>query len=116
MHRSILAVDIEGSTRRTNPVKGELRDEVYRLVVEALCVTGIGSQHYDPFTDRGDGLLVKGHGTIVPHELAQALVSWERLRPPSRASCGCERSSTQGRCTATGMGPSARTWTSPSAS
>ena len=23
-------------------------------------------------------LLVKGHGTIVPHELAQALVSWER--------------------------------------
>jgi hypothetical protein len=58
VHRSILAVDIEGSTRRTNPVKEELRDEVYRLVVEALCVTGIGNQHYDPFTDRGDGLLV----------------------------------------------------------
>jgi hypothetical protein len=58
VHRSILAVDIEGSTRRTNPVKEELRDEIYRLVVEALCVTGIGSQHYDPFTDRGDGLLV----------------------------------------------------------
>jgi hypothetical protein len=29
--------------------------------VEALCVAGIGSQHYDPFTDRGDGLLVLLH-------------------------------------------------------
>jgi len=58
VHRSILAVDIEGSTQRTNPVKEELREEVYRLVVEALYVAGIGSQHYDPFTDRGDGLLV----------------------------------------------------------
>lgn len=61
VHRSILAVDIEGSTRRTNPVKEELRDEVYRIVLEALCVTGIGDQHYDPFTDRGDGLLVLLH-------------------------------------------------------
>ena len=58
VHRSILAVDIEGSTQRTNPVKEELRDEVYRLMVEALYVAGIGSHHYDPFTDRGDGLLV----------------------------------------------------------
>jgi hypothetical protein len=58
VHRSILAVDIEGSTKRTNPVKEELREEVYRLVVEALHVAGIGSQHYDPFTDRGDGVLV----------------------------------------------------------
>ncbi len=58
VHRSILAVDIEGSTQRTNPVKEELREDVYRLVVEALYVAGIGSQHYDPFTDRGDGLLV----------------------------------------------------------
>ncbi len=58
VHRSILAVDIEGSTRRTNPVKEELREEVYRLVVKALHVAGIGSQFCDPFTDRGDGLLV----------------------------------------------------------
>jgi hypothetical protein len=59
VYRCILAVDIEGSTRRTNPVKEELREEVYRLVAEALYVAGIGSEHYDqPFTDRGDGLLV----------------------------------------------------------
>jgi class 3 adenylate cyclase len=58
VYRSILAVDIEGSTKRTNPVKEELREEVYRLVVEALYVAGIASHHYDPFTDRGDGVLV----------------------------------------------------------
>ena len=58
MYRSILAVDIEGSTKRTNPVMEELREEVYRLVVEALYVAGIASQHHDPFTDRGDGVLV----------------------------------------------------------
>ena len=58
VYRSILAVDIQDSTQRTNPVKEELRDEVYRLMVEALYVAGIGSQHYDPFTDRGDGVLV----------------------------------------------------------
>ena len=128
MHRSILAVDIEGSTRRTNPVKEELRDEVYRLVIEALCVTGIGSQHYDPFTDRGDGLLVLLHPAdelpkpVLLSHLIPALAGCSprttaaSLRPTSRASCGCERSSTRGRCTATGMGPSARTWTWPSAS
>ena len=58
VHRSILAVDIKGSTQPINDVMEELREEVYRLVVEALYVAGIGSQHYDPFTDRGDGLLV----------------------------------------------------------
>ncbi len=58
VYRSILAVDVEGSTERTNPVKEEQREEVYRLVVEALHVAGIDSQHYDPFTDRGDGVLV----------------------------------------------------------
>ena len=58
VHRSILAVDIEDSTRRTNTVKEELRQLVYRLVVEALGVAGIDDHYYDPFTDRGDGVLV----------------------------------------------------------
>ncbi len=58
VHRSILAVDIEDSTRRTNTVKEELRQLVYRLVVEAQGVAGIDDHHYDPFTDRGDGVLV----------------------------------------------------------
>lgn len=58
VHRSILAVDIEDSTRRTNTVKEELRQLVYQLVLEALDVAGIDEHYYDPFTDRGDGVLV----------------------------------------------------------
>jgi len=58
VHRSILAVDIEDSTRRKNPVKEELREQVYRLVLEALRAAGIDEAHCDPFTDRGDGVLV----------------------------------------------------------
>jgi class 3 adenylate cyclase len=58
VHRSILAVDIEDSTRRTNTVKEELRQLVYQLVLEALDVAGIDDHYYDPFTDRGDGVLV----------------------------------------------------------
>lgn len=61
VHRSILAVDIEGSTKRTNPVKEELRQQVYRLVVEALGSMGIDDSFYDPFIDRGDGILVLLH-------------------------------------------------------
>jgi hypothetical protein len=61
VHRSILAVDIEGSTRRRNPVKKELREQVYRLLFEALCVAGIDKAYCDPFTDRGDGVLVLLH-------------------------------------------------------
>lgn len=61
VHRSILAVDIEGSTRRTNTVKEELRQQVYRLMVEALGAAGINDHYYDPFTDRGDGVLVLVH-------------------------------------------------------
>jgi hypothetical protein len=57
-YRSILALDIEGSTRRTNPVKEELRELVYRLVMGALGMAGIDIQDCDPFTDRGDGVLI----------------------------------------------------------
>ncbi len=39
-------------------MKEELRSQVYRLVREALGITGIDDHYYDPFTDRGDGVLV----------------------------------------------------------
>jgi hypothetical protein len=57
-YRSILALDIEGSTQRTNPIKEELRELVYRLVRGALSMAGIDTQDCDPFTDRGDGVLI----------------------------------------------------------
>jgi hypothetical protein len=61
VHRSIFAVDIENSTRRTNPVKEELRQLLYRLVAEALGAAGIDDHYHDPISDLGDGLLVLVH-------------------------------------------------------
>jgi hypothetical protein len=63
VHRSILVVDIEGSTQRTNPVKEELRELLYRLVAGALGFAGIGEAHHDPIADLGDGVLVLLHPT-----------------------------------------------------
>ena len=56
--RNILALDIEGSTQRTNPVKGELRDDVYQIVDDAFDEVGIDYQNCDRIIDRGDGLMV----------------------------------------------------------
>ena len=58
VHRSILAVDIEKSTSalRTNPIKEELRQEVYSMLEASMGVAGINAAHCDPFHDRGDGV------------------------------------------------------------
>jgi class 3 adenylate cyclase len=56
-HRTIIALDIEQSTRRTDPVKAELRDKVYELFEMALRSAGIYPRHRDQFVDRGDGVL-----------------------------------------------------------
>lgn len=63
MHRSILVIDIEGSTAavRTNPIKQELRSQVYRMLGDAMDHTGIDVRWCDPFEDRGDGVLVMMH-------------------------------------------------------
>lgn len=57
VHRAIVAVDVEGSTQRTNPIKEELRRRIYQLFSEALYATGIEDRHLDRLTDRGDGFL-----------------------------------------------------------
>lgn len=57
VYRAIVAVDIEGSTQRTNPVKEELRHTVYELFAQALEVAGIEEHQLERLTDRGDGLL-----------------------------------------------------------
>jgi class 3 adenylate cyclase len=56
-HRAIVALDIERSTSRTDPVKAELRRKIYELFDGALCSAGIHEQHRDRFIDRGDGVL-----------------------------------------------------------
>ncbi|MFD0689331.1 hypothetical protein [Actinomadura fibrosa] len=60
-YRAILAVDIEGSTRRTDPVKGELRRTLYQFLEEAFWRAGIEERCREAFVDRGDGALVLVH-------------------------------------------------------
>jgi class 3 adenylate cyclase len=60
-YRAIVALDIESSTTRPNPVKGELRNKAYELFEVALCTAGIGKRYRDRFIDRGDGILALIH-------------------------------------------------------
>lgn len=76
-YRIVLAVDVEGSTTRTNSAKARLRDAMYEVLVRALLASGIGPHLHDPLIDRGDGILVLIHpadqvpktvvlGSVVP--------------------------------------------------
>jgi class 3 adenylate cyclase len=60
-HRTIVALDIEMSTDRTDPVKAELRNKIYELFDVALRSAGIQRRHRDRFIDRGDGILALIH-------------------------------------------------------
>src|ERR1700745_1837660 len=60
-YRAIAALDIERSTSRPNPIKGELRNKTYELFEAALRKAGIDSCHHDRFVDRGDGILALIH-------------------------------------------------------
>jgi hypothetical protein len=55
--RVIVALDIESSTSRPDPVKAELRTLLYELFDAALRSAGVGARRRDRFNDRGDGLL-----------------------------------------------------------
>ena len=60
-YRAIVAVDIERSTSRPDPVKAELRNKTYELFDAALHSAGIRKRHRDRYIDRGDGLLALIH-------------------------------------------------------
>jgi hypothetical protein len=59
--RIIVALDIERSTSRPDPVKAELRTTMYDLFDAALRAAGIPPRHRDRFADRGDGFLALIH-------------------------------------------------------
>jgi hypothetical protein len=76
-HRSILAVDIDRSSRRSDPTKAYLRRSMFNLVERALEAGGVAEPNRDPLIDRGDGVLALIHpvdqapktvllGTVVP--------------------------------------------------
>lgn len=60
-YRNIFAVDVEGSTVRTNPAKASMRRDMYTMVEDALRAAGIPEHHRDDFVDRGDGVLALIH-------------------------------------------------------
>src|SRR5215831_19477892 len=60
-YRAIIALDIERSTSRPDPVKAELRNKAYELFDAALRSAGIHRRHRDRYIDRGDGLLALIH-------------------------------------------------------
>lgn len=57
MYRSIVAIDLEGSTTRTNPARGELRRTMYDLLERSFDAAPVNANHLEPLTDRGDGVL-----------------------------------------------------------
>ena len=77
VHRSIVAVDVEGSTKRTNPAKGKLRRILYDLLERALRTAGIGPRHLEELADRGDGVLI----LIRPYDDVPKTVLLGRLIP-----------------------------------
>ncbi|MBN6040278.1 hypothetical protein [Amycolatopsis sp. 195334CR] len=60
-HRTVVAVDVEGSTRRTNHRRRDMREALYDVVEYALLAAGILERHRDPLIDRGDGILILIH-------------------------------------------------------
>lgn len=77
VHRSIIAIDLEGSTTRTNPVKGILRRAMYDLLGHSLEAVAITGNRLEQLTDRGDGVLV----LIRPHDDVPKTVLLDRLIP-----------------------------------
>jgi hypothetical protein len=92
--RVIIALDIERSTSRPDPVKAEHRVMLYELFDAALRSADIGSRHRDQFIDRGDGILaliqLPGQAAaaalvnqVVP-ALNRLLASYNASLPPPR--------------------------------
>ncbi len=91
-HRTVVALDIERSTSRPDPVKAELRQTMYELFDAALRAAHIHRRHRDRFADRGDGLLALIHPEHVPRVLLRRVIPAFGLllaehntgRPPQR--------------------------------
>src|SRR5580704_9952865 len=88
-YRAIVALDIECSTSRPDPVKAELRNKTYELFDAALCSAGIHGGHRDRFIDRGDGVLALIHPVDQAPKallLNRAIPSLNRLLTDHNAS------------------------------
>jgi hypothetical protein len=77
VYRSIIALDLEESTMRTNPVKGELRRVMYDLLGCSLEAAAITGNCLEQLTDRGDGVLM----LVRPFDEVPKTVLLNRLIP-----------------------------------
>jgi hypothetical protein len=84
VYRLIIAVDIEGSTTRTDPVKGELRRVIYDVLGQALAAVAITGDRLEGLADRGDGILV----LVRSHDDVPKTVLLDRLIPLLAAKLG----------------------------
>ena len=93
-HRSIVAIDVEGSTRLTDPSKGYLRRSMYEMFERSLQAAGIAEPYRDHYLDRGDGVVALIHAvdqapkvvlldTVVP-TLSTLLAEHNRDHPTQR--------------------------------
>jgi hypothetical protein len=74
LYRGILALDIVGSTLRTNTVRARLRADMYTVFEAALCRAGINEHARDPLVDRGDGVLALVHPVAPKTRLLDTVV------------------------------------------
>ena len=94
IQRSVVVLDVESSSERSNPEIGELRSAMYRVLNEAVQRAGLAGPDID-IEDRGDGaLIVVDAGPLVlfdpfaehliavlqEENAAVEAVSWLRLR------------------------------------
>jgi hypothetical protein len=77
VHRSIIALDLEDSTKRTDSVKGELRRVMYDLLGRSLDAVAVTGNRLEQLTDRGDGVLV----LVRPHDEVPKTALLDRLVP-----------------------------------
>jgi class 3 adenylate cyclase len=98
-HRSIIGIDIAGSTERTNVDRGKFRTAMYDLFTEALLLGGILDMYRDKLLDRGDGLVAFVHpvdslpkprliNTVVPI-LNRLLTQHNELHPGQALRVRC---------------------------
>jgi hypothetical protein len=96
MQRSVVVLDVESSSERSNPEIGKLRSAMYRVLDEAVQRAGLAGHDIDiDIEDRGDGaLIVVDAGPLVlldpfaehliavlqEENAAVEAVSWLRLR------------------------------------
>jgi class 3 adenylate cyclase len=57
IQRTVVGVDIEGSTDRNNTQRARMREALYEVLEKSLIASGVTEEHREPLVDRGDGAI-----------------------------------------------------------